>query len=138
VKSKAVVGFALGLRFAHGLGLLHGAVKASNNLFDADQRIQTADFSPTRLETGEVEPFSGEKWVPTADVCTSASLLSDIAVRGTASPLIGAVGGPPLPAAVPAFVSRMIEDRQSPESVRRLSCAETVAKPSNRSALDHN
>jgi serine/threonine protein kinase len=29
---KVVVGFALGLRFAHGFGLLHGAVNASNIL----------------------------------------------------------------------------------------------------------
>jgi hypothetical protein len=29
-KAKAVVGIALALRFAHGLGLLHGAVKAAN------------------------------------------------------------------------------------------------------------
>jgi serine/threonine protein kinase len=68
VKAKAVVGIALGLRFAHGLGLLHVAVKASNILFDVDRRIQIASFSPIRLETGEVEPFSGEGWAPTADV----------------------------------------------------------------------
>jgi serine/threonine protein kinase len=60
VKAKAVVGIALGLRFAHGLGLLHGAVQASNILLDADRRIQLADFSSIRLETGEVEPFSRE------------------------------------------------------------------------------
>jgi serine/threonine protein kinase len=60
VKAKAVMGVALGLRFAHGLGLLHGAVKASNILFDADRRIQIADFSPVRVETGGVESFSGE------------------------------------------------------------------------------
>jgi serine/threonine protein kinase len=36
---KAVVRIVLGLPFAHGLGLLHGAVKASNVLFDADRRI---------------------------------------------------------------------------------------------------
>jgi serine/threonine protein kinase len=37
MKAKVVMGIALGLRFAHGLGLLHGAVKASNILFDADR-----------------------------------------------------------------------------------------------------
>jgi hypothetical protein len=40
-------------------------VKASNILFDDDRRIQIAHFSPIRLETGEVEPFSGEEWAPT-------------------------------------------------------------------------
>jgi serine/threonine protein kinase len=46
-KAKAVVGIALGLRFAHGLGLLHGAVKASNILFDADRRIQIPSDVPS-------------------------------------------------------------------------------------------
>jgi serine/threonine protein kinase len=132
VKAKAVVGLALGLRFAHGLGLLHGAVKASNILFDADRRIQIADFSPIRLETGEVEPFSGEEWAPTADVSAFASLLFEIAVggtgTGTATPPIGGAGGLPFPAAIPAFVSLMIKDGGSPESARRLSFAEIVAE----------
>jgi hypothetical protein len=34
-KAKAIAGIALGLRFAHGLGLLHGGLKARNVLFDA-------------------------------------------------------------------------------------------------------
>jgi hypothetical protein len=103
-------------------------VKASNILFDADRRIQIADFSPSRLETGEVEPFSGEKWMPTADVSAFASLLSKIAVGRHATPPIGAAGVPPFPAAVPAFVSRMIQDGRSPEPARRLSFAEIVAR----------
>jgi serine/threonine protein kinase len=127
LKAKAVVGIALGLRFVHSLGLLHGAVKASNILFDADRRIQIADFSPIRLEAGEVEPFSGE-WAPSADVSAFASLLFEITVGGTATPSIGAAGGSPSPATVPAFVSRMIEDGRSPESARRLSFAEIVAQ----------
>jgi serine/threonine protein kinase len=60
VKAKAVVRIALGLRFAHGVGLLHGAAKASNILVDADRRIQIAGFSPLGLEAGAVEPFSVE------------------------------------------------------------------------------
>jgi hypothetical protein len=103
-------------------------VKASNILFDADRRIQIADFSPIRLETGAVEPFSREEWAPTADVSAFASLLFEIAVGGTATPPIAAVGGPPFPATVPAFVSRMIEDEGSPESVRRLSFVDIVAR----------
>jgi serine/threonine protein kinase len=60
-KAKAIAGIALGLRFAHSLGLLHGGLKASNVLFDADRRIQIADFSPIRLQTGDTEPFSGRR-----------------------------------------------------------------------------
>jgi serine/threonine protein kinase len=44
----------------NGLGLLHGSLKANNVLFDADRRIQIPDFGPIRLETGAVEPFSGD------------------------------------------------------------------------------
>jgi hypothetical protein len=33
--AKAVLGIAVALRFAHGLRLVHGAVKAGNVLFDA-------------------------------------------------------------------------------------------------------
>jgi hypothetical protein len=102
-------------------------VKASNILFGADRRIQIADFSPIRLETGEVEPFSGKEWAPTADISAFASLLFEIAVGGTATSPIDAAGSPPFPAAVPAFVSRMIWDGRSPKSARRLSSAEIVA-----------
>jgi serine/threonine protein kinase len=120
-KAKAVVGIALALQFAHGLGLLHGAVKAENVLFDADRRIQVADFSSMRLDSGEVEPFWGEQWSPAADVWEFTFLLFEIAVGRPAVPPIGAAGEPPFPAGVPEFVSRMIEDGRSPESWRQLS-----------------
>jgi serine/threonine protein kinase len=80
VKAKAVVGIALALRCGHSLELLHGAVKASNVLFDADQRIQIADFSPIRPETSAVQPFSAEGSAPTVDISAFASLLFGIAV----------------------------------------------------------
>jgi serine/threonine protein kinase len=125
-KAKAVVGIALALRFAHGVGLLHGAVEADNVLFDADRRIQLADFSAIRLERGEVEPFSGEKWSPAADVSAFASILSEIAVDRTAVPPIGAAGARPTPARVPAFVSQMIAEGRSPESQHRLLFVDIV------------
>jgi hypothetical protein len=81
------------------------------------------------LETGAVEPFSGEEWAPTADVSAFASLLFEIAVGGTATPPIGVAGGPPFHTAVPVFVSRMIENGRSPEFTRRLSLAEIVSQP---------
>jgi serine/threonine protein kinase len=59
-KNEGVVGIALGLLFVYGLGLLHGAVKASNIFFDADPWIQVADFGSIRLEKREVKPFSRE------------------------------------------------------------------------------
>jgi serine/threonine protein kinase len=56
-KANAIAGIALGCRFAHGRGLVHRGLKASNVLFDTDRQIQIADFSPIRLETGDAEPF---------------------------------------------------------------------------------
>jgi serine/threonine protein kinase len=119
VKAKAIVGIALDLRFAQSLGLLHGGLKASNVLFDADRRIQIADFSPIRLETGDAEPFSGEGWSPAADVCAFVSLLSEIAVgRPDAQP--GAA--PP----IPAFVSVIIEEGRSPSPTAKRSFADIL------------
>jgi serine/threonine protein kinase len=68
VKAKSVAGNALGLRCAHRLGLLHGGVKASNSLVDADRGIQIADFSLIRLETDTVELFSVRGSSSTADL----------------------------------------------------------------------
>jgi serine/threonine protein kinase len=112
-KAKAIAGIAISLRFAHSLGLLHGGVKASNVLFDADRRIQIADFSPIRLETGDAEPSSGEGWSPAADVCAFASRLLEIAVGRS-----GAQPGTAPP--IPAFVSARIEGgrARSPTAVR--------------------
>jgi serine/threonine protein kinase len=104
-KAKAVAEIALALRFAHGLGLLHGALNAGNVLFDAPRRIEIAEFSTIRLESDEVEPFSREKWTPASDVSAFASRFVEIA--------IGASGGSRVSATVPEFVSRMIEDGRS-------------------------
>jgi hypothetical protein len=65
-KAKAVVGIGLAIRFAHGLGLPHGKVKADKVLFDADRRIQSLNFSA--MEGGDVEPFSREKESRAPDV----------------------------------------------------------------------
>jgi serine/threonine protein kinase len=104
-KAKSAVGIALALRFAHGRGLLHGAVKVANVFFDADRRIQIADFSAMRLESGEVELFSAEKWAPTADVCAFSFLLFEIAVDRPAIPPVGVAGE----LAVPARVRLILE-----------------------------
>jgi hypothetical protein len=37
---------------------VHGAVKAIIIFFDGDWGIQIADFSPIRMESSAVEPFS--------------------------------------------------------------------------------
>jgi serine/threonine protein kinase len=66
-----LAGITLGIWFSHGRGLLHGPLKASNVLFDADPRIQIADFSPIHLEG----------WAPAADVSAFPSRLFEIALR---------------------------------------------------------
>jgi hypothetical protein len=81
------------------------------------------------METGAVEPFSGQGWAPTADVCAFASLLFEIAVGHptTTTPPIGAAGNPLVPAAVSALVLRIIEDGRSPKLNDGLSFAKIVA-----------
>jgi hypothetical protein len=79
------------------------------------------EFSPTRLDTGAVEPCSGEGWSPTADFSACASLFLEIVVGRPAISLVVAAGGPSVPAGIPEFVSWMIEDGRSPESRHVLS-----------------
>jgi serine/threonine protein kinase len=113
-KARTVVGIALVLRFAHGHGLLHGSLKASNVLFDGDGRVQVADFSSIRLEAGDTRPFSGDEWSPSADVRAFTSLLSEIVGYRTAT-ASGCAAGPPNRASdIPEFVSEMIEEREPP------------------------
>jgi serine/threonine protein kinase len=125
-KAKVIVGIALGLRFAHGHGFLHGAVKASNILFDANHRIQIADFSSIRLANGSVEPFSGEEWSPTVDVAGFASILSEIIIGNPASFPISLMTDSSHCPAVPAFVRQIIDDAQLTKSQRLLSFVDIV------------
>jgi hypothetical protein len=83
-------------------------VKAGNVLFDADRRIQIAAFSPIRLEISAVKPFSGEKLAATTAISAFGILFFQIPVGRRTIPPISAAAA--LPACVPEFVSRMIED----------------------------
>jgi hypothetical protein len=121
MKAKAVVGIALALRFAHGLGLLYGGLKARNILFDGGERIQIADFSP--MLRGRDRGFSGEGWSPQADVSAFAMLLFEI-VTGSLSPLLRAAKTDEeviLPPDIPAFVSEIIKGGLRPIAVGELS-----------------
>jgi hypothetical protein len=80
-------------------------LKARNALVDPDRRIQIADWSAIRLESGEVEPFAREESAPAADICAFVSFLVEIAM--------GASGGLFLSAAVLGFVWRMIDRERS-------------------------
>jgi hypothetical protein len=126
-KAEAIVGIALALRFAHGLGLLHGDLNSGNVLFDSGCRIQLADFGPMRRDGG----FSGEldeegdweAWSPCADVSGFAKLLFEI-VTGRPPPSTAKAEGDEeliLPPDVPGFVSEIIEGRLRPIVGRELS-----------------
>jgi serine/threonine protein kinase len=43
-KAKTIAGLALGLRFAHSFGILHGHLTMNNVLFDECGMIQIVDF----------------------------------------------------------------------------------------------
>jgi serine/threonine protein kinase len=124
VKVKTLVGIALGLRYAHGHGLLHGSVKASNIIFDANHRIQIVDFSPIRLENESVEPFSGAGGAeldPTVDISGFASLLAEIGVNRIVNSSIGSMEDSLHHSFVPDFVLEIIEAGQSPKSPCQVS-----------------
>jgi serine/threonine protein kinase len=78
---KDVVGKALGLGFAHSLGLIHGHLTANNIFFDSDHRVQIADFGMIGLEVGEgtarwgIAGILGEGWTPEVDIRAFVSLL---------------------------------------------------------------
>jgi hypothetical protein len=120
-KAEAVVGIALALRFAHGLGLLHGGLNADNVLFDGGGRIQIADFSPMWRDGG----FSGAGWSPQADISAFAMLLFKI-VAGCTFPspppnAAKADGEVILPPGVPMFVSEIIEGGMRPSAGEELT-----------------
>jgi hypothetical protein len=120
-KAEAVVGIALALRFAHGLGLLHGGLNSGTVLFDGRGRIQIADFSPLRRDGGFLR--DGEEWSPWADVSAFAMLLFEIVTGRPSSPPSAAKtdGEAILPPGVPAFVSEMIERGLRPVTGGELS-----------------
>jgi hypothetical protein len=126
-RAKAVAGIALPLRFAHRLAPLHGPLKASNVLFDADRRTQITGFRPTRLDTRAVQPFSDEggRRLRTFPCVLPFFLRS----RFVALPFrlsVQQAGHPSLPS--PVFASPMIENGRAPQSQRVLSFAGIVER----------
>jgi serine/threonine protein kinase len=120
-KAKAIAGIALGFRFAHSFGLLHGRLTTKNIYFDSDYQIKIADFGLIGLEKCESEGlahiggFSDEGWTPETDVCGFASILFEIVVGR--SPHCEAS----IPAYVPEFVSEIIKSGLWSESERNRS-----------------
>jgi serine/threonine protein kinase len=85
VKAKAVAGVALGLDFAHSLGMVHGNLNSNNILFDEARHIQIIDFGLIELEMDESESVIvsdrfGEGWTGQADLRAFGSLLIEIMV----------------------------------------------------------
>jgi serine/threonine protein kinase len=113
------------MRFAHSYGLLHEHLTASNVVFDEDGVVQICDFCVKSLSEvggsseaiGEVGGFSGENWRPDADVRGSAELLSQIVIGEPSEKNRTSQS-------IPAFVLKMIEQRQSSDSKAIMSFVE--------------
>jgi serine/threonine protein kinase len=126
VKAKAVAGIALGLRFAHSLGLIHGNLNSSNIIFNSDHCIQIVNFDSFRFERRETESmrgvdvceFSSEGWTPQMDVRQFGSLLFEIAVGHCSTLPSDANGEGTVRENPPKFVSEMIETIRSTECER--------------------
>jgi hypothetical protein len=117
-KAKAVAGIALGLRFAHSFGLVHGRLTASNTLFDGDHCIQITDFHPVGFEGRESDTaveagFRG-------DVRAFISLLLEIVTSYPATLSGGADDEETVGPRVSEVVSRIMELSQR-DSGRRYS-----------------
>jgi serine/threonine protein kinase len=90
-QAKAIVGFVLGLRFGHSLGLLYGHLTVDNVLFNEDVVIQITDFCLSRLIKPEgnssgivdVGGFFGQYCMPGSDVRVFAEVLSEITMDGS-------------------------------------------------------
>jgi serine/threonine protein kinase len=123
VKAKAVAGIALGLRFIHSFGLIHGNLNSNNIVFDEAHRIQITNFCDMKLEVGESEGESegegvrgsdvgglfDEGWTAQANIDGFGSLLFEIIVG---HPLIvpgNANSEGTVNLKIPEFVSDIIE-----------------------------
>jgi serine/threonine protein kinase len=123
VKAKAIAGIALGLRFAHSLGLIHGHLTTTNIVFDSDHCIQIVDFKSILFEIDESDNedetqlggFSGKEWRPEIDIQAFASILFELLFGRPPQ------GETPIPTSIPNFVSRIIESGLSPISRTRYS-----------------
>jgi serine/threonine protein kinase len=121
-KAKAILGLVLSMRFAHSFGLLHGQLTANNVLFDDDGVIQISDFDVESLsEAGgnskavaEFGDLAGDKWRQGADVRAFTELLSKIVMGGSSEE-----GG--CSQSVPAFILKIIEQKQSEDSKAMMS-----------------
>jgi serine/threonine protein kinase len=155
VKSIAVAGIALGMRFVHSFGLVCGNLKPRNSLFDESHRIQIVDIIPNWEESHSREDFggsartangapsefaapevlSGGRLTQKADVFAFASILFSIVVghrpfRETAE-RSGRAERPlivrdVLQAFVPNFVSRLILSTLSTDPNDRPSFNEII------------
>jgi serine/threonine protein kinase len=128
-KGKATAGILLGLRFARGLGLLHGHLSSTNILFDTDHRIQIVEFGSIRLEVQESEigGFSGVEWTPKTDVRACAPILFGIVVGRPAKDETS------VPNDIPELVSKIIEAELCAESETQRSVCDifTIVKQNN-------
>jgi hypothetical protein len=109
-KTKAVVGLALGLRFVHRFGLVHGHLTCNNVLFNENGMVQITDLCMNTLVYIESEKyaktdlggFSENNWTPQTDIRAFLGILSEIMVRELTER-----GGHCR--RIPSFVSEMIE-----------------------------
>jgi serine/threonine protein kinase len=88
MKAKVIAGIALGLRFVHSFGLIHGNLNSNNILLDETHRIEMIGFGwmDLKVQEGECGRESGvgelfdEEWTAQADIRAFGSLLVEITV----------------------------------------------------------
>jgi serine/threonine protein kinase len=123
-KAITIAGIALGLRFMHSFGLLHGNLKPQNVLFNESHRIEICDLSVERVSSDNANDamgFGGDKWSPKVDIVAFASILY-LVIVGSPIPEQASLRAEALQAPkVRAFVPSFIEEALSQSSQSKLS-----------------
>jgi serine/threonine protein kinase len=102
MKAKAIVGIALGLEFAHSLGIIHGNLNSDSIVFDEFHQIEITNFGFIEEDMDENEGES-ESVIGSDGFCEG--LIGQADLRAFGSLLIGMMIGQE----VADFVSKMIE-----------------------------
>jgi serine/threonine protein kinase len=133
VLSKIVVGIVLGMKYLHSKDIIHGNLKPSKLLIDAEYRVRICDFGSSRIESCGIvtvnafgtpiyiapETLEGEDFTKKVDVFAFGLILYELFVGESVFPLDAAPGRivrlhidnfrPEIPSHVSDVVRRVIE-----------------------------
>jgi serine/threonine protein kinase len=131
-KAKAIAGIALGMQFAHQLGIVHGSLKPTNILFDENHCVHIADFGSKHFQSKLDKLIDADDDEKVEEVFSFASIVLYILVGrdmiGHSLPFDEEENQkmnngelPVIPGFVPKFIRELIEDGWSQDRSMRSS-----------------